>query len=214
LLIARLRVIAFIATLVTLYLGRGLALWITETRAMNLPPAFHDLGAAQLWGAPVPVLVFASLAILAHLTLGCTPYGRQLYSIGQDSDRARRAGVMVGTLVGSVYLVSGLCAALGGILSLSQIGSVSPTFGFQKEFTAIAAAVLGGTSLFGGRGTVLPGTVMGALLMQSVENGLVIINANPYLYPLISSVIIFIAVLTDSMRSRWMELFHRRRIIP
>ena len=89
---------------------------------------------------------------------------------------------------------------------------MSPTFGTNKEFSAIAAAVLGGTSLFGGRGQVFPGTVLGALLMQSVENGLVILNADPYLYPLITSAIIFLAVLTDSLRNRVLTSIHRRKI--
>ena len=75
---------------------------------------------------------------------------------------------------------------MGGIVSVAQLGAVSPTFGYQREFAAIAAAVLGGTSLFGGRGNVLPGTIMGAVLIQTVENGLVIINANPYVYPVVT----------------------------
>jgi ribose transport system permease protein len=89
---------------------------------------------------------------------------------------------------------------------------VSPTFGHQKEFAAIAAAVLGGTSLFGGRGNVFPGTVIGAVLIQSVEIGLVILNANPYLYPLITSAIIFLAVVTDSVRSALLARLNRRWI--
>ena len=111
-----------------------------------------------------------------------------------------------------VYVISGFCAALGGILSLAQLGAVSPTFGTNKEFSAIAAAVLGGTSLFGGRGKVFPGTLLGALLIQSVENGLVILNADPYLYPLITSGIIFLAVLTDSVRSAVLAKLGRRKI--
>ena len=97
-------------------------------------------------------------------------------------------------------------------ISLAQIGAVSPKFGENREFTAIAAAVLGGTSLFGGRGKVFPGTVIGALLIQSVENGLVILNADPYLYPLITSAIIFVAVLLDSARGEIIARLSRRKI--
>ena len=103
-------------------------------------------------------------------------------------------------------------AALARILALAQLGAVSPTFGTNREFTAIAAAVLGGTSLFGGRGGVFPGTVLGAVLIQSVENGLVILNADPYLYPLVTASIIFLAVLLDSTRSRLLTHWGRRRI--
>jgi ribose transport system permease protein len=109
-------------------------------------------------------------------------------------------------------LICGLCAALGGAISLAQIGAVAPTFGQNKEFAAIAAAVLGGTSLFGGRGSVLPGTVLGAVLIQSIENGLVVRNADPYLYPLVTAAVIFVAVLLDSMRCRWLARLGRRRI--
>jgi ribose transport system permease protein len=111
-----------------------------------------------------------------------------------------------------VYVIGGLCASVGGILSLAQLGAVSPTFGVNKEFAAIAAAVLGGTSLFGGRGSVFPGTVIGAVLIQSIENGLVILNADPYLYPLVTSAVIFLAVLTDSLRSALLAKMGQRKI--
>ena len=101
-----------------------------------------------------------------------------------------------------VYLISGLCAAFAAMVSLGQLGAVSPKFGEQKEFAAIAAAVLGGTSLFGGRGNVFPGTLLGALLIQAIENGLVVVNADPYLYPMITSVVIFISVWLESLRNR------------
>lgn len=211
-LITRLRIVAFIVTLATLYLGRGLALWITETRAMNLPADFLAIGTGRLLGIPVPVLVLLAVLALAHGVLRHTPFGRQLYAVGQDLERARKAGIQTGRILTMVYLVSGLCASIGGMLSLAQLGAVSPTFGTNKEFSAIAAAVLGGTSLFGGRGQVFPGTVLGALLIQAVENGLVILNADPYLYPLITSAIIFLAVLTDSLRTRVLASIHRRKI--
>jgi ribose transport system permease protein len=200
--ITRLRMIPFVVTLATLYLGRGLALWITQTRAMNLPEAFLQLGTDKWLGVPAPVLVFAAVLGLAHLVLTCTPFGRQVYAVGQDAEAACKAGVPVARVLTLVYIIGGGCAALGGILSLAQLGAVSPTFGEKKEFAAIAAAVLGGTSLFGGRGHVLPGTLIGAVLIQSVENILVIKNADPYLYPLITSAIIFVAVLIDSLRNR------------
>ena len=99
-----------------------------------------------------------------------------------------------------------------GWLSLAQLGAVSPTFGEQKEFAAIAAAVLGGTSLFGGRGHVFPGTVLGAVLIQTIENGLVIWNPDPYLYPLMTRPIIFLAVLLDSARTHLLARLSRRPI--
>lgn len=210
--IARLRLIAFIVTLATLYLGRGIALWITQTRAMNLPASFLEIGSERFLWVPVPIWIFAMVVALAHFILSRSPFGRHIYAVGQDAEKARKAGINARLTLMWVYTISGVCAAIGAILSLAQLGAVSPTFGNNKEFSAIAAAVLGGTSLFGGRGKVFPGTVIGAVLIQSVENGLVIINADPYLYPLITSSIIFLAVLTDSARSQWLARMRRPKI--
>jgi ribose transport system permease protein len=210
--ITSLGIVAFIVTLAMLFVGRGLALWITETRAMNLPEHFLYLGSARLAGMPLPVLASAAVVVLAHLTLVGTPFGRQIYALGNSLENARKAGVRTGHILFTVYVISGFCAALGGIISLAQLGAVSPKFGLDYEFKAIAAAVLGGASLFGGRGKVFPGTVLGAVLIQSVENGLNILNVDPYLYPLITSVVIFLAVLLDSARNHLLAALSRRRI--
>jgi ribose transport system permease protein len=210
--ITRLRIMAFIVTLATLYLGRGLALWISQTRAMNLPESFRQLGAERLFNIPLPIIVFAAVLLVAHFALKHTQWGRQVYAVGNDVEVARKAGIDIPFVVASVYVVSGLCAAIGAIVSLSQLGAVSPTFGYQREFSAIAAAVLGGTSLFGGRGQVFPGTVLGAVLIQTVESGLVMLNADPYLYPLFTSAVIFLAVLLDSMRHGLLLKMSRRKI--
>jgi len=210
--ITRFRIVAFIVTLATLYLVRGFGLRLTETRAMNLPDSFLQLGSARLAGVPVPVLVFGSVLVLAHWVLTRTPFGRQIYAVGNNPGAARKAGIAVPRITAAVYVLCGLCAALGGAVALAQLGAVSPTFGSQREFVAIAAAVLGGTSLFGGRGSVFPGTVLGAVLIQTVENGLNIVNADPYLYPLVTSAIIFLAVLLDCARHGQLTRLVRRKI--
>ena len=210
--ITRLAIMAFIVTLATRYFGRGLGLRITETRAMNLPESFYELGAARILGIPLPVLIFGVVVLLAHLTLTRTPFGRQVYAAGADLEAARKAGINTGQVLFVVYVICGLCAAAAGIVALSQAPAVSPSFGNNREFMAIAAAVLGGTSLFGGRGTVFPGTVLGAALIQTIDNGLNILNVNPYLYPLITSGVIFVAVLLDAVRNRVLARLNRRRI--
>ena len=129
-------------------------------------------------------------------------------------EAARRAGVRTGRILAAVYVISACCAGLGAIVSLAQLGAVSPTFGNQREFSAIAAAGLGGTSLFGGRGTVFPGAILGATLIQTVESGLVIANADPYLYPLVLAAVIFVAVLLDSVRHVFMKRLGHRKIRP
>lgn len=212
--ITRLRVIPFIVTLATLYFGRGLGLWLTETRAMNLPDSMLRIGTASIAGIPFPALMLVLVVVTAHLVLTRTSFGRQIYALGNDADAARKAGIRVGRIQFAVYVTSGGCAALGGLVSIAQLGAVSPSFGTNREFAAIAAAVLGGVSLFGGRGAVLPGTLLGALLIQTIENGLVIANADPYLYPLVMSAIIFVAVLLDSFRNQQLRRAQRRHIRP
>ena len=212
LLLTRLKLVAFIATLATLYIGRGAGRWITQTRAINLPDSFLALGSAKWLGVPLPLWIAGAVILLAQLVLSNTPFGRQLYALGNNPEAAQKAGLNTTRLLASVYVLCGLCAGLGGILALSQLGSVSPKFGELYEFDAITAAVLGGTSLFGGRGRVFPGTVLGAVLLKSIFNGLVIVQADPYLYPLITSAIIFVAVLLDSLRSRLLAHWGRRKI--
>ena len=200
-LIARCAMIPFIVTLAMLFVGRGLALQITQTRAINLPPSLLWVGQSSLLGIPLPIVLLIAVTAIAQFTLTQTPFGRQLYALGNNPDAARKAGLPVMRLLASVYVISGLCAALAGVVSVAQLGAVSPTFGSQREFAAIAAAVLGGTSLFGGRGNVFPGTVLGAILIQSVESGLTMTNADPYLYSIVIGGIIFLAVLIDRLRT-------------
>ncbi len=210
--IARLQMLAFVVTLALQYVERGLGLMITQTRAMNLPESLLQLGAASICGVPLPVLILVAVFAIAHGVLTRTMFGRHVYAIGHDVLAAKKAGIDVRRVLTVVYIISGLCAGLGGVISVSQLGAVSPKFGNQKEFGAIAAAVLGGVSLFGGRGQVFPGTLLGAILVQEVENGLVIVNADPYLYPLVTSAIIFLAVLMDSLRYAQLSKLKRRRI--
>mgnify|MGYP006281807427 CR=1 FL=1 len=198
--IIRLKIIPFIVTLATFYAGRGLGLYLSETRAINLPESILSIGAARFLGIPLPVIIMAVIVIAGHLLLTRTNFGRQLYAVGHSREKAVKAGLPVNALLLRVYLISGFCAAAGGLVAIAQLGAVSPTFGMQSEFMAIAAAVLGGTSLFGGMGKVFPGTFVGALLIQMIQNGLVIVNADPYLYPLVTGAIIFLIVLADSRR--------------
>jgi ribose transport system permease protein len=202
------------AAVVTLYAMRGVALYVTKTRAMNLPEELLRLVTTSFLGIPVPVWLLAFVAGFTELALRRSPWGRQVYAVGHSREQAERAGMNVRRITASVYVFSGLLATLGGLVAVAQLGAVSPTFGTGREFAAIAAAVLGGTSLFGGRGQVLPGTLIGALLIQSVETGLVMLNADPYLYPLVMAAIIFVAVLLDSIRTGYLRKLGRRTIRP
>ncbi|MEQ9441393.1 MAG: ABC transporter permease [Cyclobacteriaceae bacterium] len=208
--IYRFKVIPFIVTLATLYVGRGFGLYLSDTRAINLPENFLSIGSARLLGIPFPIIVLGVVVTVAHLVLTRTVFGRQVYAVGNHAEKARKAGLKVNRILLSVYVICGCCAAIGGLVAMAQLGAISPSFGSQSEFMAIAAAVLGGTSLFGGKGQVFPGTLIGAITIQALQSGLVIVNADPYLYPLITGSVIFLIVLIDSFRHK--EQIRRRRI--
>jgi ribose transport system permease protein len=199
--VTRLRLTAFVVTLSSLFVLRGLGLWVSRTRAMNLPDEFRLLAGTVL-DVPVPVVALLAVLVLGQWVLSRTRFGRHVYAVGHDPDAARKAGVDVNGVLLRVYVISGACAALGGLVALAQLGAVSPTFGREYEFNAVAAAVLGGASLFGGRGNVLPGVLVGAVTIQAVYNGLALVNANPYAYPVITGGVVFLAVLADSVRTR------------
>jgi ribose transport system permease protein len=209
--IVGLRIAAFIATLATLFIGRGIALYLSGTKMVFAADPILSFGQASFFGLSLAVWTFLAVFLVALWVQRCTPFGRYLYAIGSDADGARKAGIPVRRVTFTVYVLCGALAGLGGFVSFSQVAAASSSFGFQKEFPVIAAAVLGGTSLFGGRGSVV-GSVFGAILIQTVQNGLVLLNANPYLYPIVVSAIIFVAVLLDSQRTRLLDQMTRRQI--
>ncbi|MFZ5831701.1 MAG: ABC transporter permease [Planctomycetota bacterium] len=211
--ITRLRLSPFIVTLASLFVARGLGLWITETRAINLPESFLSLAAARWMGVPFPIWLLVVVAAAAQFTLSFTPFGRQLYAVGADANAARKAGIEVDRMLLTVYVVCAGTAAIGAIIALAQLAAVSPNMGQGRELEVIAAAVLGGASLFGGRGTAV-GAVLGAVLVETVRNGLNLVDADPYIYPLIIGAIIFVAVLIDSLSHQQLARLTRRKIRP
>lgn len=211
--ITRLGIVPFIVTLGTLVAGRGVGLALTGSRAVPFPEPVLAIGSGRLLGlVPLPLAIFGAVVLLAHLFLHHTPMGRQIYAVGEDAEGARRAGIPTRRRLATVYLLCGMLAALGGFVSVAQLGIVNAGFGEGDEFDAIAAAVLGGTSLFGGRGTVFPGTVLGTVLIQMVAAGLVFTQVDLYLQPLVIAGIIFVAVMLDSLRTRRLSSRARRTI--
>jgi ribose transport system permease protein len=210
--IVRLKVPAFIVTLATLYVGRGLGLYWSSTKIVFAGAAVADLGRARIASIPVPLLLAAAAILVCATVLRATPFGPYIRSVGSDAEGARRAGVPVDAVKWGVYTLCGSLAGLGGFISFSQTASASGAFGQHAEFLAIASAVLGGTSLFGGRGS-LWAALIGAVLITTVQNGLVMINANPYAYPVITGLVIFLAALIDSMRLALLARLERYRLI-
>jgi ribose transport system permease protein len=212
-LIARLGLPAFIVTLATLFIARSAGLFFTSTRIVYANPAVADFGREEFLHIPLTLWIAVAAASVAWLLLNRTAFGLYVRSIGADAENARRAGVPTSAATWSAYVLCGVFAGLGGFISLSQTSAASGAFGQNAEFLAIAAAVLGGTSLFGGRGSVWA-PVIGAVLIATVQNGLVMVDANPYAYPVITGAVIFFAALLDSGRSRLQGRLERRRVHP
>ena len=211
--ITRIGLVPFIATLITMIMAKGGAMFITRSVPVDYPESLTTLDAIYIWGViPMPIFLFALVVIIASAFLRMSQPGRQLYAIGNDPEGGRRAGLNTRRLTAMTYMVCGVCAALGGIVSIAQLGRVNANFGTGNEFDAIAAAVLGGTSLFGGVGTVFPGTFLGAVMIQMIQAGLVFTRIDLYLQPIIMAVIIFLAVLVDSIRSSYIKKLQRRNI--
>lgn len=210
--ISVLRVIPFIVTLAMLTVYRGLGLELTESRSINFPESIGALGNQDLLGLPLPIWIFAVVVLLAHLLVTRTPFGRQLLATGEDRRAAERAGIPVRRILFTVYAISGALAGLAGFVAMTQLRTADPGFGVGDEFDAIAAAVLGGTSLFGGRGSVFPGTVIGALLIQLIQTGLVFLQVDLYITPMVQAAIILIAVLADSLRTSRLQTLGKRVI--
>ncbi|MGE4800469.1 ABC transporter permease [Yersinia hibernica] len=197
LIIARLMVPAFVVTLGGLTVFRGLTLMISNGSPVSgFDDAFGWWGRGMVGPVPVPVIVFAAVAILASVTLHFTRYGRSVYAIGSNPEAARLCGLNVKGVVTSVYVLTGLLAGLGGFLLSARLNSAEAVAGNQYELYVIAAVVIGGTSLYGGTGSI-GGTVIGTLLIGVLLNGLVILNISPYIQQLLIGIIIVAAVTFD-----------------
>jgi ribose/xylose/arabinose/galactoside ABC-type transport system permease subunit len=206
-----LRISPFLVTLATLVAGRGLGTAITQSFGIEYPAPYLAFGTSAPLGVPTPTWVLATVVVIAHVILTATQFGRQIYAVGNDPEAARKAGIGVDRIVFSVYVISGLCAAVGGVMLIALIGRLNQTFGVGKEFEVITAAVLGGTSLFGGIGTAFS-ALIGAGLVQMVQSGMVFTQVNLYLQPMVLAGVIFLAVLIDALRAGRLNRIRRRRL--
>jgi erythritol transport system permease protein len=206
-LIAYLRVPAFVASLGVLYVARGIALLMTNGLTYNNlggrpelgNTGFNWLGFNRLAGVPIGVIVLAVLAVICGIVLSRTAFGRWLYASGGNERAADLSGVPVKQVKIAVYVLSGICAAIAGLVLSSQLTSAGPNAGTSYELTAIAAVVIGGAALTGGRGTVR-GTMLGAFVIGFLADGLVIIGVSAYWQTVFTGAVIVLAVLMNSIQ--------------
>jgi ribose transport system permease protein len=194
------RVTPFIATLALMTIWRGLAyIWVEGRPIWGLPPQFDFLGSGRLAGIPFPSLVMLAVYLLAWFTLQHTQFGRNVYAVGGNAEAARLAGIPTQKILLRVYMICGALASLSGILLASRMSSGQPNAGLMYELDVIAAVVVGGTSLFGGRGSVA-GTFIGAMLIGVLRNGLNLTGVGSYVQQVVLGVVILLAVLLDQLK--------------
>jgi erythritol transport system permease protein len=207
--VARLGVAPFIATLGSMYVARGAALLMSDGATFpNLAgepglgnTGFPWIGAASVAGLPVPVWLMAALAAIAIVIASRTPFGRHVYAIGGNQRAALLSGVRVPQVRLRVYVISGFCAALVGVIIAAQLGAAHPATGTTFELNAIAAVVLGGTSLMGGRGTI-GGTLIGAFVIGVLADGLVLVGVSEFWQMVVKGLVIVLAVVLDQLQKR------------
>lgn len=200
--IAYVKIPPFIMTLGTMYIYRGVTLWMTNSTQIAVNhETFKFIGQGFLFGIPFPVFVFIAIGLIAWVVLSRTATGRYVYAIGSNVETARLSGVRVERNMIKIYAISGMAVGLASIVYLSRLSAAQPTAGQSYEMEAIAAAVIGGVSMTGGSGSVI-GTLIGAVTVAVIRNGLVLLGVQSYFTQIVVGAIIVVAVSIDFTRKR------------
>lgn len=201
LIITRLKVPPFVVTFGGLTIFRGLTLTISNGGPISgFDPAMRWWGTGSIGPVPVPVIIFLGAAVLCHLVLRYTRYGRSVYAVGGNAEAAQLSGLRVDRILVSVYVIVGFFCGLAAFVLAARLNSAEAVAGIGYELTVISAVVIGGTSLFGGVGSV-GGTVVGAALIGVLVNGLVLNNVSSYTQQIVIGLILILAVAFD----RWLK---------
>lgn len=196
-LVTKAKMPSFIATLATMSIFAGLTLQFSQGNPVKVTnEAFLALGQGNLLGIPTPIWIMLVLGVLFGYILARTRYGRELYATGDNADAARLAGISTDRVKILAFMISGVLAATAGFILTARLGTAQPTAGTGLELAAIAAVIIGGTSLAGGRGALL-GTLVGAVLLAMIDNGLNLLNVSPFLQSVVKGAVILLAVFVD-----------------
>ena len=192
----------FIVTLALLAMARGLAFIVTGGNTVfGFPDGFDNIGGGNLGPLPIAALITLGTFLAAAILLSRTVFGAEIYAVGGNREAARLAGIPIGRTLAAVYVISGALAGLGGVVLAGRLDSAQPIAAEGLELNAIAAVVIGGASLFGGKGSML-GTLLGVLIIGLINNGLTLKNVQPFWVQFIQGAVIFGAVLIDSLNQK------------
>jgi len=207
------RIPALIATLAMMSVARGAAFLYSGGRNIApVPSIFIDIQAARLFGIPVVILFTIVLGMLAHFVLSSTRFGRSVYATGGNAVAARLSGIRTKRVILAAYAISGIAAAVGGLMITARLEAGAATAGVGTELTVISAVVIGGVSLFGGEGKI-GGVLLGVLLLGLVQNAINLLNVPPNYDYVVSGLVIAAAAALDVYRRRFIEAGLRRRSI-
>jgi ribose transport system permease protein len=200
--ITKFKVPPFVATLAMLTIARGLTMLYTGGNPISsFNSSFTFIGAGWLLGLPVPVWIAAVIVVAAIIVTKKIKLGRYIFAIGGNENAARLSGININKVKIIVYTIAGALAAVGGIIVTARLDSAQPNAGTSYELDAIAAVVIGGTSLSGGRGSIW-GTVLGALIIGVLNNGLVLLDVSPFWQQVVKGGVILLAVIIDKMNTK------------
>lgn len=200
--ITKFKVPPFVATLAVLTIARGLTmLWTKGFPISGLGESFAYIGTGWFLGIPLPVWISGIIVLIMVFLTQKTRFGRYIYAIGGNENAARLSGIKISRVKMAVYAISGALAAIGGIIVTSRLDSAQPNAGITYELDAIAAVVIGGTSLSGGKGTIW-GTVLGAIIIGVLNNGLVLLDVSPFWQQVVKGLVILVAVIIDKANSK------------
>ncbi|MCC7208585.1 MAG: ABC transporter permease [Anaerolineae bacterium] len=202
-LVTRVKINPLITTLGTYSIARGLAFVLSggQTNLLN-DPGFQFIGRGSIAGVPFSLILMLALYVIFFLVLNHTAFGRNLYAIGGSRDAARLSGIRVNRHILATFVICGVLAAVSGLINVSQLGSSAPRSAVGLEFTVIAAVVLGGTSLSGGKGTLV-GTLIGVIIMRTLDNGLVLLKVSSFYQDVARGLVLLFAVGFDQVRQRF-----------
>ena len=202
--ITRLKVPAFIMTLGVLIAGRGVGhLLVAEKGGITVPKVMTQFTQFRIGPLYYEVLIMLAIMAIGQIILSKTAFGKTIFAIGDNEKSAEHLGINIKNMKLLLFTLSGFIASLAGIVYVTQVGYLHASFADGWEFSAISMAVIGGVSLFGGRGTILPGALLGVVLIVMLQNGLTIVGISPYIHPFVTGIVIFLAILTDSFKNRY-----------
>lgn len=215
LLITKMKLQPFIATLGTMSVYRGIAYVVTGGwPVLNIPDSFRNLlnkRIAALGGVNIYMFLFIAVAVIAGIVLAKTKFGNYIYAVGGNEEAAKLSGVNVDLVKIKAYAVTGICAAVAGMIQLASLGTGEPTAGSGYELDAIAAAAIGGTRMAGGKGTIL-GTVFGAILLAALKVGLIVLNVDTFWQYIVTGIIIIIAAYFEFIQEKFASLVAKKEV--